>query len=140
MGCGSARCRGLYPPRLLGDCVIRRPRGCGGGSVVSLNLIGWVMAGAIGVGFRLSRSEFIAISMEHSIRQEGTGVIRRGNRSSASPYRRIADHQFRGGISALGRDERDYGIAGRPPAGVPGMNSTKTGFEWLCQTENILPI
>jgi len=45
------------------------------GAVVSLNLIGWVMAGAIGVGFRLSRSEFIAISMEHSIRQEGTGVF-----------------------------------------------------------------
>jgi BASS family bile acid:Na+ symporter len=40
-----------------------------------LDVAGWAMAGFIGMRFRLARSELIAIGVEHSIRQEGTGVF-----------------------------------------------------------------
>jgi BASS family bile acid:Na+ symporter len=45
------------------------------GAVALLNLAGWTMARLITGWFRLSRKEFIAIGVEHSIRQEGVGVF-----------------------------------------------------------------
>lgn len=45
------------------------------GAVVLLNLSGWVLGGVIGLVFKLPISEFIAVGVEHSIRQEGTGVF-----------------------------------------------------------------
>jgi predicted Na+-dependent transporter len=45
------------------------------GAVVLLNSAGWFMAALLTLRFRLSKREFIAVGVEHSIRQEGVGVF-----------------------------------------------------------------
>jgi BASS family bile acid:Na+ symporter len=44
-------------------------------AVLLLNAAGWTVAALLALGLRLSRKELIAVGVEHSIRQEGTGVF-----------------------------------------------------------------
>jgi len=97
------------------------------GAVVSLNLIGWVMAGAIGVGFRLSRSEFIAIkhgALDPAGRDRG---IRRGidrRQIPISPLPLIINSAV-GFLLSVVMNGTTALLAGPPLGGSPGMNSTK---------------